>query len=418
MKKVRLGIIGLGNRGYSMFHNNFINFDEVDFTAFCDTYPDRIERVVNELKERRPEASEPFTSVDYRQVLKRDDIDAVYISTSWEWHIEIAIAALRAGKAVALEVGGSYSVQECFELVKAYEETETPFLFMENCCYDRAELLVTAMARAGKFGTVVHCAGAYGHDLRKEITNGNIKRHYRLRNYMNRNCENYPTHELGPSARLLNINRGNRMVSLVSVASKSCGLTEYIEENKLWEQDPALKDATFTQGDMVTTIIKCAGGETITLRLDTTLPRSYSREFTVRGTKGMYEMNTNTVFIDGDEEFWSPLKYYEGAMNNAVKYEQEFLPDIWLNMTEEAKKAGHGGMDGILFSSFLDCLMNGKKMPIDVYDAASWMCITALSEASIAAGGAPQTIPDFTNGKWVVRMPEDVMELDKSKISK
>ena len=416
MKKIRLGIIGLGGRGYSMFQNNFVNFDEVDFTAFCDTYPDRIERACDKLKEKRPEVAAPFTSVNYQDVLAREDVDAVYISTSWEWHIEIAIAALRAGKAVALEVGGAYSVDECFELVRAYEETKTPFLFMENCCYDKYELLATAMARAGKFGTVVHCAGAYGHDLRKEITGGNINRHYRLRNYMNRNCENYPTHELGPIARLLNINRGNRMMSLVSVASKACGVSEYIKENKLYEQDPSLKDATFAQGDMVTTIIKCAGGETITLRLDTTLPRSYSREFTVRGTKGMYEMNTNTVFIDGEEEFWSPLKYYTGAINNAVKYEEEFLPDIWLNMTEEAKKAGHGGMDGILFSAFVNCLLEGKEMPIDVYDAASWMCISALSEASIAAGGAPQTIPDFTNGKWVVRKSKDVMELDKSKI--
>ena len=75
----------------------------------------------------------------------------------------------------------------------------------------------------GKIGKVVHCHGSYAHDLRNEISSGNIIRHYRLRNYTARNSENYPTHELGPIAKLLNIHRGNRMLSLVSVSSKAEG---------------------------------------------------------------------------------------------------------------------------------------------------------------------------------------------------
>ena len=81
-------------------------------------------------------------------------------------------------------------------------------------------------------------------------------------------------------------------------------------------------------------------------------------------------------------------------------------------MTEEQKKTGHGGMDGIEFATFVNCLQEGKPMPIDVYDAASWMCITALSEASIAAGGLPQSIPDFTGGMWTRRQPLDVVDLN------
>ena len=50
-------------------------------------------------------------------------------------------------------------------------------------------------------------------------------------------------------------------------------------------------------------------------------------------------------------------------------------------------------------------------MPIDVYDAAAWMSISALSAASIAAGGAPQAVPDFTGGRWVMREPRDVTEI-------
>ena len=410
MKKIRLAIIGLGGRGYSMLADNLIHFDVFEFVAVCDSYQDRVDAAVEFIKNARKDSPEPFGTVDYTEVLKRDDIDAVYVASAWESHVAIAIEAMRAGIAVACEVGGAYSIEECFELVKAYEETKTPFMFMENCCYDRAELLATAMARAGRFGKIVHCSGAYAHDLRSEISNGNLIRHYRLRNYINRNCENYPTHELGPIAKLLNINRGNRMVSLVSMASSAHGLEEYIKDKNLAEKDPTLKDLRFAQGDIVTTIIKCSGGETIVLTLDTTLPRSYDRAFTVRGTKGYYSMSTNSVYFDGMKESWKPLDCVRETLDNAKEYEEEFLPDVWKNMTDEDKKRGHGGMDRISFDHFIDSLLNDKPMDIDVYDAAAWMCISALSEKSIAEGGSLQSVPDFTNGKWLIREPSDVVK--------
>ena len=67
------------------------------------------------------------------------------------------------------------------------------------------------------------------------------------------------------------------------------------------------------------------------------------------------------------------------------------------------------------FKAFFTALREGKEPPIDVYDAAAWMCISALSEASIAAGGAPQEIPDFTNGKWLLRKTLDVTEMPEVK---
>lgn len=409
MEKLRMGIIGLGQRGYYNLNHYLAKYKDVDVCIVCDLYDDRLERAANDVKEQQGKT--PICTKDYREVLNKDLVDVVYIATSWETHVEISIAALRAGIITAAEVGGAYTLEECYELVKAYEETGTPFMFMENCCFNDQELLATAAVRKGKLGTVVHCSGAYAHDLRKEVSEGNIKRHYRLRNYLNRNCDNYPTHELGPIARLLNITRGNRMVSLVSVASKSCGIEEYIEENKIYEQDATLKNARFKQGDVVNTVITCAGGETILLTLDTSLPRSYNRDLKVRGTKGLYEMATNSFFFDGMKEQWRTVPYYTGCMDNAKEYYDELMPEIWRNMTEEDKKSGHGGMDGIMFRIFVDAVKSGSPLPIDVYDAASWMCITALSEASISMGGAVQQIPDFTAGKWLTRKPEDVIKL-------
>lgn len=409
MAKIRFGIVGLGHRGYNMLRDNIIHFDELEICGLCDEYEDRNEKAAALVKEHRPDAPAPFVTTNYHELFASGKIEAVYVASSWESHIEVAIAALRAGIAVACEVGGAYSIDECHELVKAYEQTKTPFMFMENCCYNRDELLGTALAKAGKLGKIVHCSGMYAHDLREEITHGNINRHYRLRNYTARNCDNYPTHDLGPIAKVLDINRGNRLVSLVSMASSACGLEDYVEKNKLYEKDPTLKGRRYQQGDIVTTIIKCAGGETITLTLDTTLPRSYDRGFTLRGTNGYYSMTTNSVFLDGDKELWSPTAHIRDTIDNAKAYEEEYLPDVWKNITAEATKLAHGGMDAIMFDRFIKCYLEGREMEIDVYDAAAWMCISCLSEKSIAEGGAVQQIPDFTNGTWLIRKPKAVL---------
>ncbi len=414
MEKIRLGIIGLGQRGMGVMESTIFGLSELLVTAVCDVYQDRVDEAAKKALEKY--GKEPFGTTDYHELLLREDVDAVYVACSWEYHTPVSIDALRAGKICAMEVGGAYSTEELFELVKAYEETNTPFMFMENCCFGENELLATGLARGGVFGDIVHCSGAYAHDLRSEIASGNINRHYRLRNYTQRNCENYPTHELGPIAKILNINRGNRMVSLVSVASKAMGMERYIKDHPEYvEKDPTLAGRRFTQGDIVHTVITCANGETILLKLDTTLPRSYSREFTVRGTKGYYMEDNNSVYTDGMKECWESLEHTKRTLDNAKEYADGYLPDMWKNITKEEREAGHGGMDVFLWHSFIDCVQNNKEMPIDVYDAAAWMAVTALSEKSIASGGMPQSVPDFTGGKWLIREPRDVIELPKAK---
>ncbi len=405
MEKVRMGIIGYGCRSYGMT-DILLGFDDVEVVAVCDKYEDRVENAKNRVNEKRGVI--PFGTLDYKEILQRDDIDAVFIATDWEMHVPIAIDAMNAGKAVALEVGGAYSLEECWGLVDTWEKTRVPFMFLENCCYNRDELLATAIARKGLFGKIVHMSGSYSHDLRQEVTRGKENRHYRLRNYLNRNCENYPTHELGPMAKVLNINRGNLMVSLVSVASGSFGMEQYVEDRRD-TINPELIGVDFKQGDIVHTIIKCANGETMVLKLDTSLPRSYNREFTVRGTKGMYEQISNSVYFDGEPEYWNSVEYIENYKNSAEKF-KDLLPNEWKVITKEQLDAGHGGMDYVELREFIDRLKSGEDMLIDIYDAAAWMSVSCLSEESIKNGGSAVKIPDFTRGKWKDRPSVDVLK--------
>ena len=396
-KTVRVAMIGMGERGKQLM-DPLLKMKDVQVVAVCDAYEDRTAAAAETVKKEC--GSAPFMSQDYKEVLSHGDVDVAVISTSWQYHIAIAIEAMKQGVFAAMEVGGTYDLQECYDLVQAYEQTKTPFFFLENCCYGHRELMCLNMARAGAFGEIVHCDGAYKHDLRKEVSYGKENRHYRLAHYIHHNCENYPTHDLGPIAKILGINRGNRMLHLVSVASKARGLAQYIRDHK--PDDAELLNTEFRQGDIVTTVITCENGETITLTLDTTLPRIYSRNFTVHGTKGMYQEDGDYVFLEKDlkvdiaEIDTDPQKIWK----NADEYAKVYDNDLWKHKSAGMIASGHGGMDYLVLRAMLSAARGESYPAIDVYDAASWMCITALSEQSIASGNMPVEIPDFTNGKY------------------
>ena len=409
-KRLKIGVIGLGQRGaaYGMkdgsigLLGNILNNPDALVTALCDSHAERVEFAAE--KVIKAGQSEPLKTADFNEVL-HSGVDAVIVATSWASHVEVALAAMQNGVAVGIEVGGTHNLDDMRKLVQTYEKTKTPFMFLENCCYNKDELLVTSLTRNGKLGEICYCHGAYCHDLRNEITEVALRQgHYRLEEYKNHNCENYPTHELGPIVKLLGITRGNKFTYLTATASKARGLNEYIDSH---QEVSALKGAEFKQGDVVTTAIKCENGELITLKLDTTLPRLYDREITVSGTKGYYSQTLKAVILDGDK-FDHEKNTIQDALNSQNDYE-EYLPEDWKTITEEQLKSGHGGMDYIMMKHFFRAVANKEEMPIDVYEACAMMCVTALSEQSIKNNGASVEVPDFTDGNYKNRQIVDVL---------
>ncbi|NLA77324.1 MAG: Gfo/Idh/MocA family oxidoreductase [Clostridiales bacterium] len=394
---VRIGAVGLSGRGSGML-GLLLQVEGVTVPAVCDLVPERMENGID-IVESSPDCDyEVHGYLDYKEMLKNEQLDALFIATTWITHSRIACDAMKAGLHVAFEVGGAASVEECWELVRTSRESGKFCMLLENCCYDRNEMAIYNMAKLGMFGELIHLEGGYRHDLRDEITLGRENIHGRLYNFMNRNGELYPTHQLGPISKLLNINRGNRFLTVSSFSTKSRGLNEWIRQNKGVEYD--LYGTDFACGDVVTTIIKCAHGETIQLTHDCCLPRPYSRDYLVQGTKGIYEEteegDAGRIYLDGLAEKghrWESFKPWRD------KYEHP----LWKTYEESGVKAGHGGMDFLVLSAFVESIQLGGKPPIDVYDAAAWMAVTCLSEQSIALGGAPVAVPDFTNGRWIDR---------------
>lgn len=294
----------------------------MEITAICDLSFEKLNRATKLLEEKgRPS---PARYTDYHAMLREADLDAVVIMTGWNDRLSYAMDAMEAGKYTAIKVGCAYDISECYALVETFERTGSPVMMLENCCYGRREMAALRMAKEGLFGEIVQCSGGYYHYLNNcelflKKDDGTVDaNHYRLEEYVRRNCDQYPTHELGPISKVLNINRGKRMLSLRSFTTKSVGLETYIREH-VPEGHPH-HGVKFRQGDIVTTLIECAGGEQIQLVLDTTLPRAfYSRGFTVRGTKGMCVESAEcacTFYTEGMPEG-------EAAFNNEMEWYKE-----------------------------------------------------------------------------------------------
>lgn len=400
-RPVRIGIIGLGERGRGQL-STLLGMEDVVVPVVCDNYPDRMEEGRKLVADKRGGVM-PDGTTDYCEVAARDDIEAVVVMTSWTSHIKIAVECLNQGKWVAMEAGGAASLDECWSLVRASEKNGKHCMMIENCCYGHEEMAILNMVKNGVFGEIVHCQGGYQHDLREEIGNGDVSRHYRQDNFLHRNGELYPTHEIGPIAKEINLNRGNRMLTLCSMASKAAGLESWLKEHR---KDSPLAERRVNAGDVVTTMIKCANGETILLTHDCTLPRPYSRGHRIQGTKGIWMEDTRTVYIEGR----SPVKPGEWthSWESDKGIMEEFEHPLWKAYRQFGLRGGHGGMDYLVLRAFVESLQQNVAPPIDVYDTASWMAITCLSEQSVAMGGAPVPVPDFTNGEWIWRGAENI----------
>jgi len=396
-EKIRVGYVGLGKRGRGMLKRCFAQMADVEVAYLCDLSRERMEQGQQYLLDNGREPA--VLTANYQDILQDPTVDAVILMTGWDNRPELAKQSMLAGKYTAMEVGCSKTLEECFDLIETYEKTGVPLMMLENCCYGRREMMTLHMRELGLFGEIVHCDGAYGHYLADEDLFNNLEikdpPHYRLAHYISGNRENYPTHALGPISKVLNLNRGNRMLRLSSFATKAVGLKDHAADR--FGADSEYAKIDYKQGDIVNTVITCANGETILLSLDTTIPRAYySRNYTVRGTKGLYSEERKVGYLKGMAE---PVE------NNEKEFFEKYDHPLHREYEELGTRGGHGGMDWLVCRAFVESVKNGTNTPIDAYDSVLWLAIGALSEQSIKGGNIPVEVPDFTNGKWQDREP-------------
>ena len=392
---VRIAFVGLGMRGSGAVHR-YTFLEGIKVVALCDVVPENVERANEILVERGFARAETYTGPeDWKRVCEREDVDLIYVCTHWDLHTPIGVYAMEQGKHVALEVPAALTVEECWQLVSTAEKTRRHCIQLENCNYDFFEMATLNMAQQGLFGEIVHTEGAYIHDLR--FLNFNDTTGYwnmwRLEHNMQENGNLYPTHGLGPIAHILNIHRGDRMDYLVSVSSAQFGMTAYAKEK--FGEDSEYAKKTYLNGDMNTSVIRTVKGKTIMLQHDVTSPRPYSRLHTISGTNGFVQKYPRPgIALEPDaHRFLSDV-----ALDSLLRlYEHPIVSEVG----QKAKEVGgHGGMDFIMDYRLIYCLRNGLPLDMDVYDAAEWSAVIELSRTSVANGGRPVRVPDFTRGAW------------------
>jgi len=403
---VRMGLIGIGDRGTGTI-SLMLRRSDVQVRAICDIDPEAIARGRKRLDDAGVRGYGVYDrgEEDFRRMMDRDDLDAVLIATPWEWHTPMAIAAMRAGKWAAVEVPAAVTLEECRELVATSEETGVPCMMMENVCYRRDVMAVLNLVREGLFGELIHAQCGYQHDLRygfkfrPGVEFGATARgpaRWRTQHSVTRNGDVYPTHGIGPVANFLDINRGNRFATLTATATKTRGLHHHIVKHG--GPDHPNAQVEFKLGDIVTTVLTCSRGETVVIMHDTNLPRPYSLNFRVQGTNGIWMDDLHSIYLEGrspEAHSWEPFR----------SYQDEFDHVLWRRFGPDASGAGHGGMDFFVMNGFVESVKRQVPPPLDVYDAATWSAISALSEQSIALGNHPVSFPDFTAGRWANRRP-------------
>jgi predicted dehydrogenase len=413
--KARIGFIGVGLRGRSHLKGLTLR-DDVVIPAICDIDPAALEEARKIIGQAGfPKVTE-YTGSEYayRDLLDRGDLDGVIISTPWLWHTRMSVDAMRAGKYAGVEVSAANTLQECWDLVNTHEETGVPVMILENVCYRRDVMAVLQMVREGLFGELLHARCGYQHDLREVKFNDGIhprgggvefgekgcsEARWRTGHSLLRNGDVYPTHGAGPVATMFNINRGNLFKSLTSSATRAEGLHRYIVNHPEGGPDHPNAKLQWKQGDVITSTITTAGGETIIVTHDCNLPRPYSLGFRVQGTAGLTEFDAQCrrIYV----EHVSPSHEWEEMDAYLEKYDHP----LWRRYGKKAEGSGHGGMDYFVDHAFVEIVKRRLEAPLDAYDAAAWSAITPLSERSIAAGGEPQDFPDFTRGRWMKREP-------------
>src|SRR6186713_365901 len=403
MDKVRIGIIGLGQRGPAAVERmSFIEGAEIK--ALCDKLPERATAAQKILeKVGLPKAKEYSGNDGWKALCESNEIDLVYICTPWPLHTPMAVYAMNHGKHAATEVPATVNLDQSWQLVETSEKTKKHCMMLENCCYDFFELLTLNMARQGLFGELVHAEGAYLHDLSKDYL-FNKKAYadmWRLKENIGKNGNLYPTHGLGPIAQCMNINRGDKFDHLVSMSTNDFTLNNLAKEM-------AAKDDFFKEyvdkpyrGNMNTTIIRTNKGKSIMLQHDVSSLRPYSRIHLVSGTKG------------AAQKYPGPERIALG--HSWIKKEElddlykKYSPPIVNHIGEIAKEVGgHGGMDFIMDWRLIDCLRNGLPLDQNVYDAAAWSSIFHLSQQSVKARSKTVDVPDFTRGAWKTNKPHDM----------
>lgn len=161
MKKVRMAVIGLKTFGKNAHVMGILGCKDAELVAVCDVVED-IAKAVSE------QHGVPY-HLDYRELLKREDLDAITIATPDQVHREIAVAAMEAGKDVLCEKPLALTVADCRAMVEASRKYGRKLMVGQICRLAPSFILAKQLIDRGEIGEIFFIESEYAHDYAKKV---------------------------------------------------------------------------------------------------------------------------------------------------------------------------------------------------------------------------------------------------------
>ena len=353
---LKLGIVGTNWRG-SDIKPAFDATGMIEVTALCATRPEG-------LAEASAALGVPDTYTDYETMLDTADLEAVFLATPMDLHVEQAIAALQRDVHVLCEVPAATDVEGCRKLVAACRTSGAIFMVAEQYNYRPEPLMVREMVRRGEFGEVYYAEGEFNQNIQSILE----KTPWRRRWQVGVNGITYGPHCLGPVLQWM---AGDRVAS---VSCAGAGRRHRDGEGASFELEAA-----------ATMLCRMQRGGLVRVRCDLLSERPMGVHYQLQGTDGYFDRG----------DLWLRSRSDDSETGESIDgVRDDYLPPAWHKAEAACQERGGTSDDYLMTVDFVAGIRRGEPVALDIHATMDMTLPGLVSQASIAQGSAWMEVED------------------------
>ncbi len=340
-RKVRVGISGYGVCKFGADFG-FQNHPNVEVVAVSDLFPDRCAELA-----RVTGCKKTYSS--HEELIKDDNIEAVFIATDAPSHARLAIESLKRGKHVASAVPSAFgSVEDAYKLYDAVKSTGLKYMMFETSCFREDLFAMRRIYEAGGLGKIVYSEGEYFHYMKEPIDSYKGWR-------IGLPPQFYPTHS---NAYFIGIHDG-------SYTEVSCmGISSIVDHLK--PGNNAYKNPFGTE----IALFRTSDGGMARMGVSWDTPGDEGERGRTRGEKGSFH------------------EKYQGL--------EQKLPDVKRPpLPPGVQTGGHGGSHGYLMNEFITAILQDRKPLVNIAVALNLTVAGIVAHQSALKDGELLKIPQF-----------------------
>ena len=340
-RKIRVGLVGYGVCKFSAAFG-FQDHPNVEVVAVSDLFPDRCAELAKVTRCKK-------TYPSLEELVKDDNIEAVFVATDAPSHAKHCIEVLKHGKHVACAVPAVFgSIKEADMLLEAVKQSGLKYMMFETSCYHADNHAMREIYKAGGFGKLVYSEGEYYHYMEQPIDSYKGWR-------IGLPPQWYPTHS---NAYYIGVTGGTfTEVSCIGVPS----IIEHLKpKNNIYRNPFGTEIAQFRTSEN--------GVSRMGVTWDT--PGDEGERGRIRGQRGSFHGK------------------YEGLEKNLPDLKKPPLPP-------SVPVGGHGGSHGNLMNEFVMSILQDRKPLIDIVMALNLTVPGIVAHQSALKDGEVMKVPQY-----------------------